>query len=166
MYPRTILETAQYHFESSFDDLLQQIELDCSHYLQSSVTLFKQLPSTTQNAQKVKLRHRRSDDFHQNFNECFDVSKLYERSLTCYTTLSRELTEGFEWFAIFPPNSFKYLYNPACSDLNNLRDVDPTLLKQVVDLSYFSEQLQSHTHLDPEVIIFNMPSYYAIRVQV
>lgn len=164
MTPTTILESAKYHFDIKFEDVLDQISVHCSHYLHAKVSLFKQLPTSTTLAQKIKLRHRRPDAFHQNFNEALDVNKLYERSLTCYTTTARDLQEGFDWFAIYPPNGFQYFYNPACGDLNQLRDVDPTLLKQVVDIGFISEQLQSHVHLDPEVILFNMPAYYAIKL--
>jgi hypothetical protein len=166
MNPTTILETAKYRFDVSLEAILEQIDIDCSHYLTASTPLFKQLPSTTNDAQKVKLRHRRPDQFHEQFNRAFEVSKLYERSLTCYTTRTRELEEGYDWFAIYPPNGFRYFYNPACSDINHLRDIDPQLLKQVVDIGFLSERLQSHTHLDPEVILFDMSAYYAIRVIV
>src|SRR5690606_17698444 len=97
-------------------------------------------------------------------NRAFDISKLYERSLTCYTSTNRELQEGHDWFAVYPPNGFNYLYNPACSDINQLRDIDPSLLKHVIDIGFLSERLQTHTYLDPEVIIFDMPAYYVIRV--
>lgn len=166
MTPTTILESAKYYFESNFESVLDQISTDCSHYLGSKVALFKQLPSTTNQAQKIKLRHRRSDEFHHQFNQAMDVLKLYERSLTCYTSTARELTDGYDWYAVYPPNGFRYFYNPAVGDLNQLRDIDPSLLKQVIDLSFLSERLQSHTHLDPEVIIFDMSAYYAIKLHV
>lgn len=166
MYPTTILDRAKFYLPSEHEAIFEQIDTSCSHYLASQVTLYKQLPVGTNAAQRIKLRHRRGDEFSQSFNECFSVSRLYERSLTCYTTTARELEEGYEWFAIFPPNGFKYYYNPACENISALRDIDPTLLKQVVDMSFLSERLQSHTYLDPEVIIFNIPSYYVIRQDV
>lgn len=166
MTPTTILESAKYFFDATFEGVLDQIGGECSHYLGAKVSLFKQLPTSTHSAQKIKLRHRRPDNFHLQFNEAIDVAKLYERSLTCYTSTTRDLQEGYDWFAIFPPNGFKYFYNPACGDLNQLRDIDPSLLKQVVDLGFLSERLQTHTHLDPEVIIFNVPAYYAVKLNV
>lgn len=164
MTPRTILESAHYHFSLDLDPLFESIESECSHCLNSSIPLYKQLPSQTLDIQRIKLRHRRPDDFHLQINEAFNVSKLYERSLTCYTNTGRDLIDGHDWFAIFPPNGFRYLYNPACESLNDLRDLDPTLLKQVVDIGYLSERLQQHQHLDPEVILFDMSVYYAVRV--
>lgn len=165
MYPTTILSRAKYFLDVEHEPVLEQIDLNCAHYLSSQVTLYKQLPVGTADAQKVKLRHRRGDDFSETFNQCFEVTRLYERSLTCYTTTNTELQEGHEWYAVYPPNGFKYYYNPA-STLSNLRDIDPKLLPQVVGLSFFSEQLQSHTHLEPEVILFNMQSYFVIKANV
>ena len=165
MYPTTILSRAKYYLDEALEPVLDQIDLNCSHYLSSQVTLYKQLPIGTADAQKVKLRHRRGDEFTENFNQCFDVTRLYERSLTCYTTINGALEEGHEWYAVYPPNGFKYFYNPA-SKISTLRDIDPALLPQVVTLSFFSEQLQTHTHLDPEVILFNMPSYFVIKANV
>lgn len=165
MYPTTILSRAKYFLDAEHEPVLEQIDLNCAHYLSSQVTLYKQLPVGTADAQKVKLRHRRGDDFSETFNQCFEVTRLYERSLTCYTTTNTELQEGHEWYAVYPPNGFKYYYNPA-STLSNLRDIDPKLLPQVVGLSFFSEQLQSHTHLEPEVILFNMQSYFVIKANV
>lgn len=165
MYPTTILSRAKYFLDVEHEPVLEQIDLNCAHYLSSQVTLYKQLPDGTADAQKVKLRHRRGDDFSETFNQCFEVARLYERSLTCYTTTNTELQEGHEWYAVYPPNGFKYYYNPA-STLSNLRDIDPKLLPQVVGLSFFSEQLQSHTHLEPEVILFNMQSYFVIKANV
>lgn len=165
MYPTTILSRAKYFLDVEHEPVLEQIDLNCAHYLSSQVTLYKQLPVGTADAQKVKLRHRRGDDFSETFNQCFEVARLYERSLTCYTTTNTELQEGHEWYTVYPPNGFKYYYNPA-STLSNLRDIDPKLLPQVVGLSFFSEQLQSHTHLEPEVILFNMQSYFVIKANV
>lgn len=165
MYPTTILSRAKYYLDIEHEAILEQIDENCSHYLSSQVTLYKQLPIGLASTQRVKLRHRRSDDFSATFNQCFETTRLYERSLTCYTTMNAELREGYEWYAVYPPNGFKYYYNPA-SNINSLRTIDPSMLPQVVSLSFFSEQLQSHTHLDPEVILFNVPSYYVIAANV
>lgn len=166
MNPTTILNRAKYFLDAASEPILEQIDEGCSHYLTSPVTLYKQLPIGTSDAQRVKLRHRRGDEFSESFNQCFDVVKLYERSLTCYTTTNRELQEGYEWYAVFPPNGFKYYYNPACESIATLRDIDPNLLPQVVSMSFLSEHLQSHTYLDPEVILFNIQSYYVIKANV
>lgn len=166
MNPTTILSRAKYFFDIEAEPVLEQIDVHCSHYLTSQVSLYKQLPVGTADAQRVKLRHRRGDEFSETFNQCFDFSRLYERSLTCYTTMNRELQEGHEWFVVFPTNGFKYFYSPACESISDLRDIDPKLLPQVVNLSFLSEQLQSHTYLDPEVILFNIPSYYVVKANV
>lgn len=146
--------------------MLNDIMTHCSQAITSGIPMYKQLPSSLESISRIKLRHRKSTDpFHTDLNNAFDIDRLYQRSLICTSTTSGDTIADHSWYAIYPVDDFKYRYNPVVSDINTLRDIDPKLLPLVVDVSFSSQILHSICDTPVELLIFDIPAYYAIRLK-
>lgn len=156
------------------------IKRECSLFLHEAKgqPLMKQLPSTSFNFQKVKVRLQKrrdqvSDVFEQAFGEQFP--KLRQRAVYAYPRVLAE-TPGHDLFYVFPINGYKYLYNKEVQ--NSSTDYQPvleTLLQQLdtqeaseiaselLKYSYVNHTLSEAFASGAEVIFYSIPYYYAVR---
>lgn len=160
---------------------LHIIKHDCAQFLrETNSPLFKNLTNQYANVQKVKIRHRkRKDQFDQAFNEAFqnDIPNLVQRSIFAYGGQDPELKENQESFYIFPTNGYQFLYSQdvdsSSEDYKNAFDIflekfnhednATQILKEILKYNYVSSNLQEGLEARKEIILYNIPFYYAVR---
>lgn len=160
---------------------LQILQQQCSGFLAESAALpiYKLLPQSYGDFHKVKVRqHRSSNHIDTVFNNAFDhYSNLRQRAVFVNSQLPT-IRENLQPFFIFPINGYKYLY---CKEVSNSSDdyqkVLSTLVEQfddnatavdfVTDLlkyTYVGNNLTEALTNNCEIILYNIPYYYAVRV--
>lgn len=158
------------------------LHVECSQFLTESEgnPLFKNLQISYNNFQKVKIRlKKRVDTITEVFNETFknETHHLSQRAIFSSGVKNVEETETTEPFFIFPVNGYRFLYSKevtSSSDqykhvfeslLSTLHD-NQTALELVSDIlkfSYESKNLVEGINSEAEIIIYNIPYYYAVR---
>lgn len=160
-----------------------QIVRECSDFLKVSghLPLYKALPSTYQDFQKVKVRKKQSKNIvNEVFNHAFqqEFPAIAQRAIYCYA-YKPQLIENTDLFYVFPKNGFKFLYSTEVENsTENFKQVIETLLDsfedqaKVVDIvsdvvryTYSHEKLFEGILSKSEIILYNVPYYYAVRVK-
>ena len=164
---------------------LKTIHIKCEIFLEEShgLPLYKNLSTNYGDFQKVKVRSKKATDTYvDTFNEAFseELFNLHQRAVFANGYESFEpadpITEALEPFYIFPVNGYRYMYSAEVENsthdykhlFDNLfeqfgnnggRDVATDLLK----FSYRHERLFEGIERGSEIIIYNLPCYYAMR---
>lgn len=168
---------------AEYKHLLSKIAKECSSFLREaqSLPVFKQLPSSYTDIQKVKVRkHRNQTKFSQTFNEAFmdDVRDLRQRAV--FTNSNQlEHTIDADLFYVFPKDGYNFMY---CTEVkhstNDYKQVFDSLFEQfenekaeqmihdLLKFAYTREHLLEGIKTGAEVIFYNIPYYYAARVDV
>jgi hypothetical protein len=136
------------------------------------------LPAHREPFIKVKARHKKAKNMPlaNAFNTAFAniYPNIFYRSIFCNTT-ERDST-GLERYYIFPINGYKFLY---CNSVKNTTEAYKSamlgvldimveneaisLLSKVLEDDYVSENLHIALDKQSEVIIYNIPYFYAIK---
>lgn len=156
------------------EEQISLIKRDCLNFIEQSqgLPLVKSISSHYEDFQKIKLRHKKTTSaFSQSFNYALGEGKLRERALFINSTLE----ENTESFFIFPTNNFKFLYNNTIKDskhshedlYNSLveyfnNDVQ-SIFTDTLQATYSNDNLEEAISNECEIIIYNIPYYYAIR---
>lgn len=161
--------------------LIQQhpIVIECSEFLELSekLPLLKNLSTHYENFDKVKIRQRKKKDkVTQTFNEAFKQKTYHigQRSLFANGSATFIAESGkIEPFFVFPINGFKFIYSPEVTnsqtDYQDAIDTvveqfgDKEIIKDVLKYSYTSTNLSEGIRHGSEIVIYNIPYYYAIR---
>jgi hypothetical protein len=160
---------------------LTTLELECWQFLEQSKgqRLYKNLPKSYDGFKKVKVRKKNMNElFIDAFNQSFsDHRNLFQRAIFANgdKSFSAECGER-EPFVIFPVNGFKFIYNPVVIDAfvqyNNdveylLRKVSKQaaidMFSKVIRQSYVRNNLAEGIQTGAEIVLYNVPHYYAIR---
>jgi len=157
---------------------------ECSDFLSScKYPLIKVLKKETncRNIKKVKVRtKRRKDTFIKHFNEAFSMhNNIHGRSVFCNGKHSEIRNDEYEKVYVFPINGFRFLYNPDVEyhlEYEKIRNQiqESTSLpsteadKLFIDMLEYSYKNNNISLSDAafngnEIIIYNIPYYYAIR---
>ena len=165
------------------DLIFNRILEECSDFLSEngSNPLVKTLKKDTRHLRKVKVRTKRKNEpFIKTFNKAFDDSfhNIYGRSIFCNGNHTKKINENMELVYVFPINGFKFLFNPnveyhmeydktfkeikgklSSTDIKNI-------MVDMIEYSYSSCKytLKEASFSGKEVIIYNIPYYYAVRV--
>jgi hypothetical protein len=160
---------------------LPTLQAECSDFLRESngALLLKSLPKTYDGFRKVKVRKKNLNEvFVEAFNKSFtNHNNLFQRAIFANGETSfvarGEVTEPFY---IFPINGYQYIYNPIVTNAfqQYKSDVDYLLKKisraaaidmfaKVIKRSYVDTDLPTGINSGAEVIIYDVPYYYAIR---
>lgn len=136
----------------------------------------KFLPETYNDIHRVKVRKKqRRDQFSSAFNEAFDEEIHQIRQRAIFANGTQEAETDQESFLIFPPDGFKFLY---CAEVSNssrqyrsvfesILDVDDgDTFKELLKFAYTSENLAEGLEANAEIIIYNVPYFYAVRESV
>lgn len=151
------------------------ITLECDQFLTMSegYPLLRNLPKTYDDFYKVKVRKRKiKDRFTKTFNEAFDdIPDLRQRAIFAYDNITE--TGQQEPFYIFPINGFKFMYS---HEVTNSKDDykqafeliieyvgDKTVMEQLLKYTYTDTNLVEGITHGSEIIIYNIPYFYAIR---
>jgi hypothetical protein len=162
----------------SFEPILSE----CEDFLTLSegLPLLKNLPSSYDDIHKVKVRKRKKqNDFTKRFNEAFDdvFTELRQRAVFANGALSlKESYNDEEPFFIFPIDGFKYLFSTEVENSNQqyqtvfeaiLQELDENTaeqtLKDLLKFTYQSSNLAEGISSGAEIILYNIPYYYAVR---
>ena len=161
--------------------LLRKIAKECSTFLREAqgLPLFKILPSTYEDIQKVKVRkHRTKTKFSETFNEAFDdeIRDLRQRAVFVNSKIM-EVTENDDLFYVFPRDGYKFMYCPEVThSTNDYQQVFDSLFEQFEDekaeqlihdllkFTYTRENLYEGLTKEVEIIFYNIPYYYSARV--
>lgn len=155
------------------------IKRHCDQFIDESngLPIVKNLPNTYENFQKVKVRKRkRSNTFASTFNGAFkdEMNDLRERAVFANSMVTIE--ESFDPFYVFPINGYNFLYSKEVENsTENYQQVFESIFAQLgedsakdvfTDLlrfTYVSENLATGIESGAEIILYNIPYYYAIR---
>lgn len=176
------------------DDLLNEsyechelcvLREQCTQFLDESEgnPLLKNLPDTYDNFHRVKVRMRKGDGtFTDTFNEAFDDQHpgLRQRAIFANGEVSfEEEGDGLEPFYIFPIDEYKFMYSMEVENSSrDYKQVFDSLFEEfgaergnqvICDLlafTYRQENLAEGIEQGSEVILYNIPYYYAIRASV
>lgn len=169
--------------QSQQQEELRLIKARCQQFLHESQQnpLLKNLPITYGDFHKVKVRHKRIEQqFDETFNDAFtDKHKaLRQRAVFTHGIISFEppIAEDLEPFYIFPIDGYRFLYSKEVENSSNdYKQVFDTLLEQLGEqgmemindllrVTYTENNLVEGIESGSEIILFNIPYYYAIRV--
>lgn len=154
----------------------------CSSFLRESagLPLYKSLPATYQDFQKVKVRQQKKQDaVTEAFNQAFGDEHVNLRQRAIFTyCVEQEQTLETEGFFVFPTNGYKFMY---CKEVENssqeyqqvlgtlfeaYNDDNTEVYEIVCDLlkrTYVKEGLIEGILAKSEIIIYGVPHYYVVR---
>ncbi len=156
-------------------DIFINLIRECSEFLERShgCPLKKYLPETYADIHRVKVRKRQgSDQFNRKFNEAFDKETHLLRQRAVFANGTQAVEEGQEMFYILPPNGFKFLYSTEVENsskqyqsvFESILDVDDgETFKELLKFTYTSDNLQEGLEAGAEIIVYNIPYFYAVR---
>lgn len=159
----------------------------CSQFIYESggLPLLKNLPIEYNDFHKVKVRKRRKregDDkeFAEVFNEAFEDQhhSLRERAVFANGPLSFESADSptLDPFFIFPIDGYRFMYSREVESSNqDYKTVFDTIFEEFGDtkgnevitellkFTYTSDKLYEGIEQGSEIILYNLPYFYAIR---
>lgn len=163
---------------------LTLLNTQCEQFFEEAghTPLYKNLPSTYTDIHKVKVRQRKNtSDFNHTFNTAFESQQHKLRQRAIFATGISSLTEGEqheEPFFIFPIDGFQYIYSPEIrnSDENYRQVIEmfyenfgekagTELAVDMIRFSYMHDKLQEGIINGSEIIIYNIPYFYAVRCE-
>ena len=161
--------------------VLDTINIECSTFLIDSCgqPLYRLLPITYSDFQKVKVRHKqRTDIVGEVFNMAFDTN-IRARAVFASSRLPQGTAPDLEPFLIFPIDGYRYLYSSEVTDSNYAyRQVMETLIghmdneveaagltADILKTTYRQTGLADGISRGSEIILYNIPYYYAIRAR-
>lgn len=159
------------------------IKLECNQFISESLgyPIFKCLPKNKDAFVKIKARHRKTPD--QQFKNAFDqafkeqTTNLLSKAVFCNG--DKTPTADEELFYIFPINGYKFLYNKNEKNtsktyqnaLTEIIDIVAenqaiNLLTTILENDYTNENLSYAIKNNREIIFYNIPYFYAIKVEL
>lgn len=152
---------------------------ECNQFLEESNQrpILRALSKNGDGFRKVKIRKKNKydDPLEHYFDNAF-VNKYKDvrlRSMIVHTTNSLDVAEEQELFYVFPIDDYKILYNKqvnnyavyAASLRPLLEELDSAelLLTHLFEHTYESQNLVEAIDSGAEILIYNIPYYYAIR---
>lgn len=159
---------------------------NCSQFFaETQLPLLKLLPREYNNIHKTKVRQRKktnilSDTFNQAFES--EHSKIFQRAVFANgkSSFVEHLSESHEPFYVFPIDGYKYMY---CKEVENSSEEYKkvfdvifeqfgndkgeavTILSDLLKFTYEKQNLTEGIKAGAEIVIYNIPYYYAVRVQ-
>lgn len=163
---------------SLYSGLLQ----NCSRYIIESCgnPVLKNLSTRYDIIDTVKIRQRKGMDGQLSiaYSNAFEFKSLYNRALFTNGTKSIATPDviDIETYYVFPPNDYRYLYNPEVMNSSvEYKTVFDLLFNEqhtessfelVIDLlkfQYKSTDLAGGIQAGTEIIFYNIPSFYVIK---
>lgn len=147
------------------------IKNECSQFIQESggLPLTKTLSENTPTIKKVKVRHRKGKHV---LGEMLD--NTFDEALQSKAVFCSPHDEDNQYY-IFPPNGYQFLYSNEIKDssihsqyiydqiLQSLNEEDATsIFKEMLKISYTNENLFEGLQSKSEIILFDIPYFYAI----
>lgn len=173
------------------DELREELYLikdQCSEFLSEAgnLPLLKNLPRDYGDFHKVKIRKRKlrkqdsieiSEVFHEAFEK--ETQHIREKAVFAYGEQSFDpADDGLdEPYYIFPVDGYRYLYSKEVSNSNKTyqeafdsiferlgADKGTEIITELLRFIYVGDNLQEGIEQGSEIIIYNIPYFYAIKV--
>lgn len=152
---------------------------ECHQFLKESNghPLYKLLPCSYHDFQKVKVRQRKKDFVAEVFNRAFhEVNNFRQRAVFTYGS-KMEISGDLEPFFVFPIDGYKFVYcKEVQNSSENYRRVLDTLFENIenssapveivsdlVKLTYVRTSLIEGISSGAEIIFYNIPYFYVVR---
>lgn len=160
--------------------LFPTIKNECSQFIQKSngIPLFKSLVSGKDGFIKVKARHRKvhDDSFENAFNSAFEnqTPKMLSKAIFCNT--NEIILPNHENYYVFPIDGYRILYSK--NDINTSKTYQfalaeildmvaeqhaVSLLTTILSDDYTDIDLSEALSNKKEILIYNIPYFYAIK---
>jgi len=163
--------------------MLPTLEKECSEFLKASngYPLLKNLPLNNDGFRKVKVRKKKNinSDIVKIFNETFNdhTDLIMQRSIFAHGPSGFKPSDNpnFAPFYIFPTDGFKFLYaQDVAETTETYKDTLSVLIdhygkdgiqtfKDVLKYQYTFDDLEKGLRTKTEMIIYDIPYYYAIN---
>ena len=167
-----------YNILENGSGLLRSISLDCQEFLEESndIPLIKWCSPEWPDVHRIKVRKKKhSDKFTEQFNSAF--SDIYPSLLNRSIIINKSKPDTInEKFYIFPVDGFKFIH---CSKIINSReqlsptlneimegmgsDLAPEIIQEMLQVTYQESNLNEAIMDDGEIIIYNIPVFYAVK---
>ena len=152
----------------------RQILSECSQFISESQKLpvYRALPTTYGEMRKVKVRKQKSTSFTEAYNRAFNDQHpdLVQRSIVANgNPSSLVLEEDVAGYLVYPIDGYKFMYTAEVTDtIEQHKDVfesigDSGVFSEMLSFSYSNENLHEGIQLGSEILLFNIPHYYAIQ---
>jgi len=173
------------------DDSREELQIlaeRCSQFFEEAEgrALLKNLSSNYGDFHKVKVRKRKqrksdpSGEFSEAFNEAFEneMRNLRERAIFANGELSFEPADhdDLEPFYVFPIDGYQFMYSRevenSSQDYKTVFDAifeefgsdrGNSVITDLLKFTYTSEKLHEGIESGSEIILYNIPYFYAIR---
>jgi hypothetical protein len=118
------------------------------------------------------------ETFNEAFEEKFNVSNLHQRAIFANGAKSFVTNEGAEPFYVFPKNGYNFMYSPEVTNSNveykhtfedlfeqfgEDNDNVATIIADLLQYTYTSTELSEGVTAGAEIILYNIPFYYAVK---
>lgn len=161
---------------------LTSLVQQCSQFLEEAGVnpLFKNLPRQYSDFHKVKVRKKKSKGVDDIFNEAFDYHALRQRAVIAngiHSFLSEGI--GLDPFYVFPIDGYKFIYSEQVQDSSaEYEDVFDSIVEgfgqakgnevitEMLQFTYTNENLSDGIERGSEIILYNIPYYYAVRADI
>lgn len=155
---------------------LNQLITECSQFFDEAgnTPLYKLLPRQYNDVQRIKVRKRKERRESATFNEAFSElqPQLLERMVITQTTPRSENADE-DLFFVFPSNGYKCLFSVVGANLEETyvalaRQLgeDDSTMSAVLQYAYSGSVLNEGLLENRELLIYNMPFYYAVRANI
>jgi len=162
--------------------IFNSISRHCSQFLKESdnCPLYKLLPTSYDDVQKIKVRTKKQTQgrMFETLNQAFKnkYAGIAQRAVFAQSILPMSEI-SLEPFYVFPLDEFQFVYNKEIckSSVDIQQTVDTVfesmsskhaieILSDVLQSNYTSVNLAEGIKANAEIIIYNIPCYYAVRV--
>lgn len=166
--------------DEEIDSSFKTLQTECSVFFAESdgLPLYKTLPESYSDFHRVKVRHvKRHDTYSDSVDMAFESERKHLSQRAIYTSGNAPATIDRTSFYVFPTNGFNFLYNTAITetDENHLKAFDEIcekfgdkrgceLFADVLKFAYTPRNLLEGMKSGAEIIVYGIPSYYALRV--
>lgn len=166
--------------DEKIDSSFKTLQTNCSNFFSESggLPLFKTLSESYSDFHRVKVRHNKMKDaFSASLNIAFESERTQFSQRAIFATGTAPTTIDGTSFYIFPTNGYNFLYNTTVteSDHSHLHAFDSIyerygfdegsrLIAEVLKFSYTPQDLQEGLKRGAEIILYGIPSYYALRI--
>lgn len=158
----------------------------CSQFIEESndFPLVKHLPITYTDIQKVKIRHKHNkSEISETINKAFEQNfrNLCQRAVFCNGESLLEEYADLEPFYVFPINGYHYVYctevqssssqyketfDALLEKFGNNKNETINIMSDLLKYTYKNTNLSEGIESGAEIIIYNIPCYYAIRASL
>jgi len=155
---------------------------ECSQFIEEAggAPLFRALPTTYSNVHKVKVRKKKTNPINESFDHAFNEyhPQLRQRAVFTHGEVSDIVIEhNTEPFFVYPIDGYKFMYSTNITNSNQQYQqvfesiidtfgdtVGPSTISDMLKFTYAHDNLNEGISAGAEIVLFNIPYYYAVRV--